>query len=515
MTAPNPMPPSMSKLDDVPSLMDEVGYYEKLPELRVDEFDRYVRAESALEDMILAEATRQQKEFGYAAADELFGRFLRLNDTQREICDREHQRLDGEPDYVRRLVSIRDVAAGNVILAEGLQFTCRAEERRLANDFDGAESNLNAAMSCFAQLADSDLPLQPVGALRHTLAAATSQMMAGLAHMGNGDFKGAYQAFDNTHVAFDELLNQADDGGAPENGPARAQYEELRRDLGDGIRYIQAVQSFVETLREAQNGNYGDAVLSGQEAAEHYERILNEAVARQVPRNARSLYEMELARVNGWVSWASAELAVDECRWADCRDMIRRARNQWNLAAHVAARNVFNGIISQRPATGDTDMLLQNTLRRCERELTFRKEIDVLNVKLDNANKIVMQIQANGGNAVAPGDNIFNAPVSAGFIGNQNRVDNVTANQTTNTGADLKELAGQLGELRELLAAAARTASERDSVAAVEAAQDAAKRGDESAVRRHLAAAGRWSLGVGEQIGLAVATTAIKAALGG
>jgi hypothetical protein len=509
------VPPPVSATDDFPSLLAEVDYYEHLPGLDPPEFDRYLLAASALGDIVMGEATRCQQELGFAGADALLAQFLQLNDTKRKLCERERRHQDGDAAYRDRLAGVRDAAAGNVLLAEGLQYVCRADERRLAGDFDTALRYLATAMKCFEQLAGSDLPLQPVGTWRLRLTRAASQLMAGLGHMRNGDFKGAYQSFDNAYVAFDELRHQSDGEQPPAPGPARTQYDELRRQLTDGMRYLQAVQSFVETLREAQSGHYGDAVVSGEDAVERYERLLRDAAARQMPRNARSLYEMELARVNGWLSWAAAELAVDEERWAECRELVRAARNHWRRATHIAARNVYHEIIAQRPESGDTDMLLQNTLRRCDRELTFRKEIAALNAKLDNANKIVMQIQGGqGGQAVAPGDFTFNAPVNAASIGNENKVETAQVNQNVAGGTDLRELAGQLAELRELLAGAARTPAEQESVVAVEAARDAATRGDEQGTRQHLAKAGLWALRIGEQIGLAAAAAAIKVAIG-
>lgn len=503
MTTPGLERPPASAPDDMDGLLAEVDYYESLPQLDAADFDCYARAEGALAAIIMTEATLRQKEFSFAAAEELFGRFIQLNEMQRRICERERRHDDGDVAYLARLARVRDAAAANCILAEGLKHACQAGERRLAGDFDMAVRHLAAAMKHFGQLADSELPLQAAGARRYASAEAASRTMTGLAHMRDGDFKGARQCFATARVAFDELKDRV------------GQDEDVRAEVLEALRYLQAVQSFAETLRESQNGNYGDAVLSGGEAVAHYERLLRDAMARQVPRNAQSLYALELARVKGWLSWASAELAVDEGRWAQCRDLVRQARGHWNDAAHEAARIVFTGIVTQRPEAGDTDMLLQNTLRRCERELTFRKQIDALNAKLDSANKIVMQIQGGqGGHAVAPGDNVFNAPVNAGIIGNENRVEHSQANQNVAGGADLRELAAQLAELRGLLAAAARTADEQKSVTAVAAAQECATRGDEAGVRSHLAAAGQWALRIGEQIGLALATAAIKSSLG-
>jgi hypothetical protein len=516
MTAPDTAAPPMSALDDLTSLLAEVDHYESRPALDADELERYLRAASALGDLIMAEATRRQKEFRFADAEVLLGQFLQLNATKRKLCERARRHQDGDSAQLARLAGLRDAAAANMLLAEGLQHVCRADERRLAGDFDTALRCLGTATKCFEKLAGSTLPLRQIGAWRLALTRATSELMTGLGHMRGGDFKGAHQSFDNAYVAFGELLRQTDEDQPPEDGPTRAQYAEVRGQLIDGRRYLEAVQSFVEMLQEAQSGRYGDAVLAGQDAVDRYHRLVREAVTQQAPRTARSLYEMDLARVNGWLSWAAAELAVDEERWADCRELVRQARNHWKQAAHIAARNVYHEIISHRAEPGDTDMLLQNTLRRCDRELQFRKEIEGLNAKLDRAGTIVIHNQGGqGGRAVAPSDFTFNAPVNATSIGNQNRIENATAAQHAATGPDLRELAAQLQELRDLLAGAARTEPEQAAVTAIESAQDAATRGDEPTMRRFLTQAGQWALQIAEQIGLAAATAAIKSAVGG
>ncbi|WP_433295597.1 hypothetical protein ACQP2F_36215 [Actinoplanes sp. CA-030573] len=499
--------PEMSALDDLTSLLAEVDYYESRPGLDAGELERYLRAAAALGDLIMAEAVRRQKELRFADAEVLLGQFLQLNETKRKRCERARRHQDDDSAH---LAGLRDAAAADVLLAEGLQHVCRADERRLAGDFDTALRCLATATKCFEQLAASSLPLRRIGAWRLSLTRATTDLMTGLGHMRAGDFRGAHQSFDNAYVAFGELLDRI--GEEPPDLPAHAQYDEVRDRLVDGRRYLEAVQSFVEMLREAQSGRYGDAVLAGQEAVDRYQRLVREAVTQQAPRTARLLYEMDLARVNGWLSWATAELAVDEARWQDCRDQVRLARTQWKQAAHIAARTVYHEIVAQRPEPGDTEMLLQNTLRRCDRELQFRKEIEALNAKLDRAATIVIQNQ--GGRAVAPSDFTFNAPVSATSIGNENRIENATANQQVAGGTDLRELAAQLRELRDLLAGAARTPQEQSAVAAVEAAQDAATRGDEPTMRRYLADAGKWALQIAEQIGVAAATAAIKSALG-
>ena len=506
-------PPPQSDPDNLDELVVEVAYYEHLPRLDRAEFDAYVKAEALLETLISSVAAQNQKEFEYQQAHELLDQFAALNARQREIAERERGHAGDDPEFAAVLDYIMGAAAGNVILAEGLQDANRADERRAAGDFEAAEGHLRNAMAGFARLAGSDLPSQPVGALRFTLTEAMLQMVTGLAQMRSGDFRGAYTCFDNTRVVLTELLTEAEGEHARDDGQADPQFEELRVDLSDGLRYIKAVQAFVETLREAQNGNYPDAVASGREAVAAYERIVEEMLARRVSRNARVPCEMELARVRGWLTWARAELAVDKCQWTDCRDLVREARTHWNEANRAAARLVYLGVLAQRPEAGNTDMLLQSTLRRCDRERTFQAEIDTLKSRTDHASRI--EIHAQGGTSSMSSPQ-FNAPVSTNSIGDHNQVDHNTVHADQRpAGPDLKELAAQLAELRAVLATAARTPQERETVTAVAAAEEAAVRNDRSAMSRHLAATGRWALETAQQLVLTAAATAIKAGIGG
>ncbi len=517
MTAPVPVgdpvtdaPPSAAA-DDAEGLLREVDYYQRLPRLGPTEFDRYVKAAVALENMINAEAARRSADFEYAHADELLAQVVAVNTTLRGIAEREIARADPSPSehYTDYLCHWRDAADGVILLVEGVRLTNRADERRLASDFEGGEQHLKAAMEYFGRLAGSKLPQRALGARRYTLAQATVQLLAGLQELRIGDFRAAYRRLDDTHVALKELLTKAEEEDQHRGDRSGPQASELWRDLTNGLRYVEATQSFVELLREAHVGNYRDAVVSGREAVGHFERILN-AVAS---RNARALYEMELARVQGWLAWTQAELAVDESQWTDCREQIRRARAHWNKAARIAARNVSVGITNQRPEIGDTDMLLQGTLRRCDREAEFREKISTLQANLERARNI--HILAQGGNAMSAESTFnFHGNVAANSIGNQNEIRDGSVQQNVGAG-DFRELADQLAELHQVMASVARTPAEREAVAAVSEAGEAARRDDESAVRRNLARTGRWALKIAEQLALTAATAAITRSLGG
>lgn len=79
---------------------------------------------------------------------------------------------------------------------------------------------------------------------------------------------------------------------------------------------------------------------------------------------------------------------------------------------------------------------------------------------------------------------------------------------------DLSKLRDELSQLYKELAGKAESANERDSVAAVGKAIEAADSGNGPQVLQHLKTAGKWAFDIATKIGVAVAAAAAKVALG-
>ena len=105
----------------------------------------------------------------------------------------------------------------------------------------------------------------------------------------------------------------------------------------------------------------------------------------------------------------------------------------------------------------------------------------------------------------------------AGAVGPQARVEHATFTQNwqqlANT-IDMSRLADELAQLRTELERVGRDPEQKLAAGAVAAAEESARRNDGAKALEYLAAAGTWVLGVAEKIGVAVATAAIKSALG-
>ena|SRR5579863_5711585 len=90
----------------------------------------------------------------------------------------------------------------------------------------------------------------------------------------------------------------------------------------------------------------------------------------------------------------------------------------------------------------------------------------------------------------------------------------ITDKSNVFTTENLPTLAVELERLKQALIREAASPVDYQAVAEIQAAEEAANAGDEPAVGRHLAKAGRWALDVATRIGTAIAATALDRAIG-
>lgn len=105
----------------------------------------------------------------------------------------------------------------------------------------------------------------------------------------------------------------------------------------------------------------------------------------------------------------------------------------------------------------------------------------------------------------------------AGAVGPKASAANTTFNENYGTilqGIEMVALAEGLATLKQNMAGKATTTEHFNTIAAVSAAEDAARSGDETTVVEKLKAAGTWALDVATKIGVTVASEAIKKASG-
>jgi hypothetical protein len=107
----------------------------------------------------------------------------------------------------------------------------------------------------------------------------------------------------------------------------------------------------------------------------------------------------------------------------------------------------------------------------------------------------------------------YNISGQAGAVGPRAHAHDNTFGQVQ-SGIDLPKLAEELGRLRDAMKGEATGAREQDNaIGAVADAEEAAARGDGPAALQYLKSAGKWTLGIAEKIGVAIATEALKKAM--
>lgn len=105
----------------------------------------------------------------------------------------------------------------------------------------------------------------------------------------------------------------------------------------------------------------------------------------------------------------------------------------------------------------------------------------------------------------------------AGAVGPQAHAHDMTFNQVWNQlqgSIDLGQLAEELGRLHDAMQKDATEPGHRMAAGAVSAAEQSAREKDGAKVVEYLKAGGKWALSVAEKIGVGVATSALKGALG-
>ena len=112
----------------------------------------------------------------------------------------------------------------------------------------------------------------------------------------------------------------------------------------------------------------------------------------------------------------------------------------------------------------------------------------------------------------APTSDTYNIHGQAGAVGQNAHAHDMTFQQVWNQSSiDLSRLAEELTRLRAAMKQETEGTREQDkAIVAVADAEEAAIKGDGPTTLQHLKTAGKWTLGVAEKIGVAVAAEAIK-----
>jgi hypothetical protein len=495
-------------------LQAEVERYEREDSLPPEAFEQYIRSESALESLLGDLAAQQEMNLDFAGTHATLNQVVDLNQTIQNRVDRELNRLGPiDDDFRRDLVGYREEAGKVILYAEGQMLVTDAARCQMSGDIETTINILEQARNRFAELAGSNGPAGQLGQLRVILTSANIEFCVALREFRCSRYDGARDACQRVRAVLAELLEEtnaelSDSGGQPDT-----RLSDLQRGLSDQLTYAQAFLSLTSLFVQIKAGNYEKAVEYAADAVRLGEEWLKTNVSQGLPRIIQNLRRMELEQYHGWLGLAQAEYAVDQRRWDDCRRHIRQAQTHWNTAVDYLLRHQLLAAYSPTDIP-NIDLLLQATLRRCHREESLYEEIERLREEKRQAGNI--NVHAWGGNAMTSSDSwSFQGPVTAGAIGPNAHSEAETIAGEYNTAPNLGAIAAELAQLAEAMkAGGGMTDDERHSIEQVALAEQAARGGNEGAMRGHLKAAGQWAATVAKQLALTAAEAAIRANIG-
>jgi hypothetical protein len=502
---------------DLDQLDATVETYAQQASFTPAEFTHYLQADSALEAQLYGLAMASSQEFEFTVARRILSRLVEINTQIRAVAER--QLADADDDDFRALLDqARDEAIGYALLCQGQQALCNAGEWQVNGDLLAANDALEQAMRYFGELADSALPQAGVGQLYERMSRSKTAFNVAVLAMRAGRYDQATDEFRQTLAGFgvlqDQLLAEMPDV-TEQDVPAATVINELLEDLRDNIVYTQMALKFVEFFSQINAGNYEDAVAYATDTVTLAERWLNTAVSRGAAVPVINVRRMENEQYHGWLAWAESELQIEQRAWDECRAKIREARDRWASSNDIALRHALLGVTATKIDTGNTEMLLQSTLRRCKKEKQLWEQIEQLHEEKRQA----LVVNQYAGDRVKHDESStynFQGNVTAGAIGSgaRSQGDHVESHHNPVTTTDLPQLADQLADLAEAMNQGARGDNEQTAVEVVRQAEVQARQGNEHGAMERLRQAGGWALSIAGKLGLAAAEAAIKAAIG-
>ncbi|TCO48024.1 hypothetical protein [Actinocrispum wychmicini] len=525
------MDPQPSTELTITDLGNELERYELAATLSPAEFDDYYAKEVELESRLLAFADQHVAELEFGQAKDMLGQIVSLNQEMRSVAGRQLDRADpGDVAYRERLVAAQEAATGLMMLIQGQIHQHQAEEHMLSGRLPDARSSLETAAACYGDLTSSATPHSAIGEIAQASMVTRIEFLDGTAAMQRGRYESAKEFFEEAYAKYglfaEELARETEGVDDRFLSPV----DHFQREFAEQSTYTCIMIKYLDFFCQIQAGNYEDAVAYVTDAVTLYEAWLNRAIAVSLPNVVQQVRRMELEYFRGWQAWGRAEQAIQLREWDECGNHIRNARKFWFISSDISRRHALLGVMTPQFQTANAEMLLRSTLRRRASEQRLHEEIGRL---LEENRQLRTNITHYSGGTVTHGNKISvgrdaigpitsgdDATVHTGAVTSSKTADSgatvIGTESATNTAnlADLRALAEQLADLREVMAAGAATDGQRESVRQIELAEEQAKVGDGSRLKEHLKAAGRWALTVAERLALTAAETAIKSSLG-
>jgi hypothetical protein len=511
------MPPLLVEdSHSLPALQERLAAYEARTRLSYEEFRTYVAFEIECENRLLAQSESARQMLDYETTLSCLEAVRSLNDSLRQIAARELERDGPEPDEIYRteLIRWRDEAEGLLYYVEADGLLVQSTERRLNNDLEGAMNACQQSYAGFLELARSRLPNAPVSLLKAQICEYTIELYRGLNSLAMAEYDAGVNQFREALVDVEQVLDQVQaDASASDTEP---NVREILGVLRSDQAVITALRDLANFHRELQNASYREAARIGEAMTRMHEAALHEGESA-MPAAMVLIRRMDYEHLAGWRDYAKAQLAIEQRRWGESRDLLDEAKEHWEAARQTGIRSRVPVGEVIRSQGGMFDLLIRGARYRCDREEQNDQVMRRLEQELVDARAALgRSINIQGGATVTQGDNInFRGDVGivgaagSGATGNVN-----VGEQKVGASADVKALVDELRRLQRTLEQAAATDQEQQAAQEIGAAVTAAEHNDENGLLDHLRNAGRWALSTAGAIGVELAKAKLTQALG-
>lgn len=518
--APEAYPPVS---EDPQELVLELERWEAAPQLSHDQFRRYVEVEEAFEAILMGRAGYSAEHFHHDDAADGLQQVAEMNLQVSRLAERELDRIGDGDDvssadsaYREDLKGWRDETTAFAALMAGESRLAASRDAYRTGDLGTAMQHKEAARAMFASISGDDLA-EETGAFRVECADIWGQFLSAVQEARRGSHEAARNNFHDVWSSYEALDETAK--RLPGEHPL---IEWIQAEVSGQVGYIRSQYHFVSGVYYVKAGNFDLAQEYMTDALGDYAAWQRQLMNAGLEREGQQLLEVEAHYMQGWASWTAAEHNLDLANWRECRTKVREARQHWARYHRTASQQVLLGMMAQSFEVATLEILLQNTLRRCNSEERLHLHIEELREEKRNLRPtIIANAQAHGGTNIVSQpqestQNTYNVQAGAvGGVGQNNTVSGpVTGTQNITNNAVDPALAGELRRLLDTLRAGASTDAERAAADSVQAAEQAAQNGDAQTATGHLRAAGRWALQIAQALGLTVAAAAIGGAIG-
>lgn len=469
------------------------------------------RAESAVEDQLVEQVEQLIAIGDFDTASQCWSKISEFNDRLASIFGLVIDRQSAETDF-EELVDIRESCSKDARSSWGQALLFTTAAQRLSGNFAEAKLAAIEAQEVFEDLSeDGDEGDKYLFAMIST---AKANRLLSTAHTQQRVFKledaaVTYLEAKNVFEKLRDRLLESDD--APPGAIAALLYDLYECKMS--AERVRLYKSFYD-------GNFETAINH----AHAMQQITLPSDNSGVPKFSLKSAMVSRHDAMANLAYARAELAVNNREWDEALRQLTEAERLWGeLVTKALDLDIPQARQIADSAQAGASRLVGSCRQRITRERSLHTQIAELQTENQQLQNKIFQLAGKVNVAFSgdymPGDKYkFDNVGQAGVVGSQNTLNDIEMEQTNvETAApdiDMVALAEQLETLIGKLKEEADGPESYTSLAEISKAARAAEKSDKASTLQHLKAAGQWALDSAKNVGVPLAVSALKIALG-